>query len=208
MGCAALLPERCVAAACGVGLVPPSETTVDVRDGMGEENVEEFTAAMAGEQAITRWMKENSGELADITGDQVAAALGSLAPPVDAAALTGAVAEQVAETFRRAMLQGYVGWLHDDLAMVRPWGFSVRDIHVPVAVWQGTEDMMVPFAHAEWLIANVPGCPAPPRGGRGSPLAPQPHARHPRRPPRPRRDVAAQQLRCRPTVVEVRAIIG
>ena len=41
--------------------------------------------------------------------------------------------------------------------MVRPWGFSVRDIRVPVAVWQGTEDKMVPFAHAEWLIANVPG---------------------------------------------------
>ena len=80
---------------------------------MGEENVAEFTAAMAGEEEITRWMEENSGQLADITGDQVAAALGSLAPPVDAAALTGAVADQVAETFRRAMLQGYVGWLHE-----------------------------------------------------------------------------------------------
>jgi pimeloyl-ACP methyl ester carboxylesterase len=157
LGCAALLPERCVAAVCGVGLVPYAEYDGDVRDGMGEENVAEFSAAIAGEEAITRWMEENSGQLADITGDQVAAALGSLAPPVDAAALTGAVAEQVAETFRRAMLQGYVGWLHDDMTMVRPWGFSVRDIRVPVAVWQGTEDKMVPFAHAEWLIANVPG---------------------------------------------------
>jgi pimeloyl-ACP methyl ester carboxylesterase len=55
------------------------------------------------------------------------------------------------------MLHGYTGWLHDDLTMVRPWGFSVGDIHVPVAVWQGTEDMMVPFAHAEWIIEHVPG---------------------------------------------------
>ena len=34
---------------------------------------------------------------------------------------------------------------------------SVKEIAVPVAVWQGTEDMMVPFAHAEWLAANIPG---------------------------------------------------
>lgn len=157
LGCAALLPERCVAAVCGVGLVPPAEYDGDIREGMGEENVEEFTATMEGEQALTRWMDENSGQLADITGDQVAEALGSLAPPVDAAALTGEVAEQVATTFRRAMLHGYVGWLHDDLTMARPWGFMVGDIRVPVAVWQGTEDMMVPFAHAEWLIDHVPG---------------------------------------------------
>ena len=49
-----------------------------------------------------------------------------------------------------------MGWHDDDLTMLRPWGFSVKDITVPVAVWQGTEDMMVPFAHAEWLAANIP----------------------------------------------------
>ena len=62
-----------------------------------------------------------------------------------------------AASFRRAGLQGIVGWRDDDLALVRPWGFHVADITVPVAVWQGTEDMMVPFAHAEWLVAHVPG---------------------------------------------------
>ena len=67
------------------------------------------------------------------------------------------MAELLAATFRRAGEQGIAGWLDDDLAMLRPWGFSVKDIAVPVAVWQGTEDMMVPFAHAEWLAANIPG---------------------------------------------------
>ena len=55
--------------------------------------------------------------------------------------------------------------------MLRPWGFDVGDITVPVAVWQGTQDMMVPFAHAEWLAAHVPGARAPPGRGRGSHLA-------------------------------------
>lgn len=157
LACAALLPDRCLGAVCGVGLAPPVEFDGDVRDGMGEENVVEFTAAMDGVEALTRWMEQNSPEVFSVTADQVAESLGSLAPPVDRAALTGEMAEHTAASFRHAGAQGYVGWLHDDLAMVRPWGFSVRDITVPVAVWQGTADMMVPFAHAQWLAAHIPG---------------------------------------------------
>jgi pimeloyl-ACP methyl ester carboxylesterase len=157
LGCAALLPDRCVAAVCGVGLVPPAEYDGDVREGMGQENVEEFGAAMEGEESLTRWMEQHAGAYAHVTGEQVADALGSLAPPVDAAALTGDFADQLAATLRRALIQGHVGWLQDDLTMVRPWGFSVADIRVPVSVWQGTEDMMVPFAHARWLADHIPG---------------------------------------------------
>ena len=157
LACAALLPGRCRGAVCGVGLVPPEEYDGDVRTGMGEENVEEFTAAMAGEQALTAWLEKHSPALFSVTPEEVADALGSLAPPVDRAALTGDVAERTAAGFRHAGHQGIVGWLHDDLAMVRPWGFHVGDITVPVAVWAGTEDTMVPFAHAEWLAGHVPG---------------------------------------------------
>jgi pimeloyl-ACP methyl ester carboxylesterase len=156
LACAALLPDRCLGAVCGVGLVPLHEYDGDARDGMGEENVEEFTAAMTGEAALTAWLEKHSPEYFSVTPDQVAAALGSLAPPVDRAALTGEVAERVAAGFRHAGQQGIVGWLHDDLAMVRPWGFSVADITVPVSIWQGTEDMMVPLAHAQWLASHVP----------------------------------------------------
>jgi len=157
LACAALLPERCLAAACGVGLAPPEEFDGDVRDGMGEENVAELTAAMQGPEALTEWLEANGTWTFTVTADEVAESLGSLVPPVDRAALTGARAEVSAAGFRRSGVQGIVGWRDDDLAMVRPWGFHVGDITVPVAVWQGTEDMMVPSAHAEWLIAHVPG---------------------------------------------------
>jgi pimeloyl-ACP methyl ester carboxylesterase len=157
LACAALLPERCLGAVCGVGLAPLHEYDGDVRDGMGEENVEEFTAAMTGEAALTAWLEKHSPKVFSVTADQVAEALGSLAPPVDRAALGGDVAERAAAGFRHAGHQGIVGWLHDDLAMVRPWGFSVGDITVPVSVWQGTEDKMVPLAHAQWLASHVPG---------------------------------------------------
>ncbi len=154
---AAMLPDRCLAAVSGVGLVPPDEYDGDLTAGMGEENVAEFGAAREGSEALTRLLEDFAPAVFAATAADVADSLGSLAPPVDRAAMTGEVAEHLAETFRRAGTQGVVGWHDDDLTMLRPWGFSVRDITVPVAVWQGTLDMMVPFAHAEWLAAHVPG---------------------------------------------------
>jgi pimeloyl-ACP methyl ester carboxylesterase len=159
LACAAMLPERCRAAVCGVGIAPRAEFDGDLRDGMGEENVQEYTAAFAGAEALAAHLATQT-DLFSVTGEQVAASLGDLAPPVDRAALTGEMAETMAASFRRAGVQGIVGWRDDDLTHLRPWGFRVGDITVPVAIWQGLEDRMVPFAHAEWLAANVAGARA------------------------------------------------
>lgn len=127
LACAAMLPERCRAAASGVGPTPPDAVGIDWMAGMGPENVEEYTAVHAGP---------------------------------DVAALTGEVGEYLAASTSHAGLQGIVGWRDDDLTHSRPWGFDVGDITVPVSIWQGTEDLMVPFAHAVWLSEHVAGAAA------------------------------------------------
>jgi pimeloyl-ACP methyl ester carboxylesterase len=157
LACAAMLPGRCLAAVSGVGLAPEEEFDGELTDGMGGENVAEFGAARQGSEALTKLLEDVAVNTFTATAADVADALGTLAPPVDRAALTGDVAEWVAATFRRAGVQGIAGWHDDDLTLLLPWGFAVRDITVPVSVWQGTEDKMVPFAHAEWLAANIPG---------------------------------------------------
>ena len=156
LACAAMLPDRCRAAACAVGIAPRAEFDGDLRDGMGAENVEEYTAAFAGVEALEAFLT-GQAEALSVSGEQLAAAMGDLVPPVDREALTGELADTLAASFRHAGAQGIVGWRDDDLTHLRPWGFSVRDITVPVSVWQGREDRMVPFAHAEWLAANVAG---------------------------------------------------
>jgi pimeloyl-ACP methyl ester carboxylesterase len=157
LACAALLPNRCMAAATLASVAPYGVAGLDWLAGMGPENIEEFGAAIDGDERLNPYLEREAAVLREVTGSDVAAALGGLVSEVDKRALTGEYAEIMAETFRRAVSAGIAGWRDDDLAFTRPWGFDLSTIRVPVAIWQGDEDRMVPFAHGKWLAANIPG---------------------------------------------------
>ena len=160
LACAALLADRVLACATVAGVGPFGAQHLDFLDGMGRENHEEFGAALAGPTALVAYLEQEAEAFAGITGEQVAAALGDLVSPVDVAALTGEFAAYVAASFRQALANGIWGWFDDDLAFTRPWGFDLESISVPVVVWQGGQDRMVPFAHGRWLAAHLPGARA------------------------------------------------
>lgn len=48
-------------------------------------------------------------------------------------------------------------FIYDLLLFSRPWGFSIREINVPIHFWQGDDDNLVPPEHAEHLARLVPG---------------------------------------------------
>jgi pimeloyl-ACP methyl ester carboxylesterase len=160
LGCAALLQDRCDAAASLAGVAPFDAAGLDFLAGMGPENVEEFGAAARSRAELQAFLDPFAAELRGITGDQVAASLRGLIDDVDRDALTGELAETLARMLRRALSAGTAGWFDDDLAFVKPWGFDLGAITVPVSIWQGAHDRMVPFAHGEWLAARVPGARA------------------------------------------------
>ncbi len=157
LACAALLPRRCRAAATIAGAGPYVAGGLDFLAGMAEENHVEFRAAMAGRDVLEPALIEMSSGMQTVTAEQVAESLGGLVSESDRRALTGELAEYLAASLSTAVSRGIAGWRDDDLAFVRDWGFDLDAIDVPVSIWQGDEDRMVPLAHGEWLAGNVPG---------------------------------------------------
>ena len=157
LACAARLPERVISAATIGGVAPYPAAGLDWMAGMGAENLHEFRAAVAGADELTTFMEREAPGLQVVTADAVADAFGDLIDDVDRGSLTGAFAEWTAGVFREALRIGYWGWFDDDMAFTNPWGFELDEIRVPVFIWQGGHDRMVPFAHGEWLAAHLPG---------------------------------------------------
>jgi pimeloyl-ACP methyl ester carboxylesterase len=157
LACAALLPDRCRAAASLAGVAPYDAEDLDWFAGMAEENHAEYHAAEQGPDAYAAYLEREFLPVMQATAEQVAEAMGGLVTPVDKAALDAPFADWLSRTFQRAGAQGVVGVRDDGLAAVSPWGFDLDAITVPVAVWQGAQDAMVPFAHGEWLVRRVPG---------------------------------------------------
>jgi pimeloyl-ACP methyl ester carboxylesterase len=152
----ALSPDRCVAAMSLAGVGMFGQSDLDFLEGMGQDNLDEFGAAVAGEAEIRAFLEPAGAEMANVQGSEIIEMMSTLLPEEDRAALTGEFGENTAEMFRWAIHTGIDGWLDDDIAFVLPWGFDLEKIKNPVTIWQGATDLMVPFAHGQWLASKMP----------------------------------------------------
>jgi|ERR1035437_3819568 pimeloyl-ACP methyl ester carboxylesterase len=103
---------------------------------MGEGNLEEFAVALQGEGPLRGYLEGFEEHFKAVTASETVESLSSVLPDVDKAVIT----EEFGE----------------DLAFVQPWGFELNEISVPTMIWQGEADLMVPFAHREWLASRLP----------------------------------------------------
>lgn len=155
LACAARL-DGVRAALAIAGVTPFDAEGIDYTAGMGQDNVAEFGAAVAGEGDLRPYLEREREDLADVTLDALLASMATLLPPVDRAVLTGEVGHDMLTSMREALRTGVDGWLDDDLAFVAPWGFDLAEVGVPVSLWHGSEDLMVPIAHGAWLADRLP----------------------------------------------------
>ncbi len=142
------------------GVAPHGAGDLDFLAGMGEDNLEEFGLALRGEAALRGYLEDAAPGLRAAGPADIIEEMRSLLPDVDQALVTDEFGEDLAAAFHEALRVGVDGWLDDDLALCEPWGFDVAEIAVPTFVWQGSVDLMVPFAHGEWLASHVPGVTA------------------------------------------------
>ena len=150
---------RVVRARCAVGSAPYGAEGLDWFDGMAAMNVTEFGWALAGEDVLVPNIVREHAQMVDRVAEDPATVLGDYEiDAVDREALAREDIATVTREFGEELARGgYWGWVDDDLAAVRPWGFDLSEIDLPVEVRYGAKDTLVPAAHGAWLAAHVPG---------------------------------------------------
>lgn len=159
---AARLSDRVVRARCAVGVAPYPTEGLDWTAGMDELNVEEFGAALAGEDVLAPWVAKEHAAMVERIAADPATMLGDYGlDESDRAVMARPDIGRVLREFGADLGRGgYWGWVDDDLAFTLPWGFSVSEVAAPVEVRYGVKDTLSPAAHGEWLVAHVPGATA------------------------------------------------
>lgn len=157
LACAALLPDRVIRCMADVSVAPIDAEGLDWLDGMTEGNIKEFAAAMEGEDAARQLCDALRRESIERLGDDRLDWMG------DDYVLSDADVEQMRKNLvivRAHMLNALVrnaeGWIDDLLVFVRPWGFEIGDLQVPVLLTYGRTDVLVPAAHGDWLARHIP----------------------------------------------------
>ena len=154
---AALMPDRVIRCLAEVSVAPYPAEGLDWLAGMTQGNIDEFKAAMEGE-ATMRAIAERERKItldrlaegrADFFGDTYELSEADMAQMRKHLSL-------VADQMFNCLAPGADGWVDDMLAFVKPWGFDVTTIRVPVAVKFGRTDNLVPPAHGDWLAAHIP----------------------------------------------------
>jgi pimeloyl-ACP methyl ester carboxylesterase len=163
LACGALLSDRVTRCASVVGPAPCGDGGPAREDwvrGMAPGNVRELDLARTGEAALRPELQRETDEMLANLGKDPEHPMG------EGYDLSPSDMEMVARTEIRTMLdeslrvgcgENVDGFVDDDLAMMaRPWGFDVGAITVPVAVWYGVNDTLVPPGHGEWLVRTLP----------------------------------------------------
>ena len=161
LACAALLPTRVTAAASLAAVAPYGAEGLDFLAGMGEDNVEEFSAAVEGRDVLEPLLERHRVEMLQSESDNVLEGFESLlSAPDQEVARSGDVGRFLKANGESGLESSAEGWIEDDLAFTQPWGFEFERIRVPVLLLQGVQDLMVPPDHGRWLAEQIPNVDA------------------------------------------------
>ena len=155
IACAANDAPRCRAAVSLAG-VAPVDAGFDWTEGMGPSNVEDYELARRGGPEYEDALKAVGEQMAAATEESIVDAFdGLLSGPDLAVFAVEHERVEFAAAMNHAFANGWRGFYDDDQAMMSPWGVDLASIDVPVSIWFGDDDLMVPPTHGAWLCANI-----------------------------------------------------
>lgn len=121
-------------------------------------DVVEYQAAFRSEADLRKFCDVEREAMMQCDGQGLINAMASVLPQVDKDAILGHAdfAQYFGDSIHRGLATSCDGWIDDDFAFIQPWGFDLDEIKVPVLLYQGSEDKMVPFSHGKWLASHLP----------------------------------------------------
>lgn len=154
--CAAMLPERVLRCAVAVSIAPFDAEGLDWFAGQTQGNVEEFKAALEGEDAYRRVTERERKTTLERLENGRSDFFG------DSYEMSEADRQQMAmdlalatDQLTNGLANGVDGWVDDGIAFTRPWGFDLGAVRVPLSLTYGRQDTLVPAAHGDWLVAHL-----------------------------------------------------
>lgn len=155
LACAALDTPRCCGAVSLAGVVP-IDVDFDWTEGMAPENLEEFALAKEGGPAYEAAMEAAGASMGDMNRENAVDLFGELLSEPDKEVLAGEAAlDSFIDATTHAFVESWRGFYDDDLAFYKPWGFDPTSISVPVEIFYGDHDHMVPSTHGAWLASHI-----------------------------------------------------
>jgi pimeloyl-ACP methyl ester carboxylesterase len=159
------------ALACGYAL-PQRLTKVGVVSGVGPFGAPGATEGMRWQNRVgfglgarfpflARFIMRSMARQARRSPERTVEALAKAMSGADAEAVRRPEVRRVlADVISEAFRQGYQGAALDVVLLGRPWGFDLREVSVPVFLWQGESDVLVPPAMGRHQAGQIRNCQA------------------------------------------------
>ena len=160
LACAARDSERCVGVLSLAGAAPRSDE-FDWTAGMGPENIEEFALALEGGPRYEEHIRSFSEAGRTATESNIVEFFGGLLSEPDKKVLQDSTLRGVlADATAQSGSVGHFGFLDDDQALLKSWGFDLTEVRGPCEIWFGDYDLMVPPTHGAFLVSSIPNAVA------------------------------------------------
>lgn len=147
-----LAGSRCIAQLIVAGIAPSDDPNFDFVAGMSEEiraarllsltSMDDFEVSIS--KKVTEWSSYDFDQIKEMLD----------VDPESPISDEGILSFQVRVKY--SSIQGAHGWIDDERAFLKPWGFSLGDISMPVQLWAGTKDVNVPQSHSHYLNGIIP----------------------------------------------------
>jgi pimeloyl-ACP methyl ester carboxylesterase len=155
LACAATLPNRIVAAASLASAAPVGSEGLHPTEGWSESHISFFNKMKSDPAAWEAGLAEDAKAIRQSTPEEVLAGMLPILSEPDLAACTPTMMDFFTAHVVEGLRPGIEGWRDDFLAGAAPWGFELSSIQVPLQLWHGREDKIVPFSHGEWLSTHI-----------------------------------------------------